>query len=191
MTLASENFAIECCVIVFPVPKPPGMAAVPPLAIGKTVSRTLCPVTSGWLAGSLLAVGLGIRIGHFWASLSSLIVWSGSSTVTIVSFTVYLPSGITFRTVACVIIGVIIDLWTMDGVSGHSAITAPPHMTSPSLTFMVTSHSLSGSSESTATPLAIYLPDAFAIASSGLSIPSKMLFRIPGPSVMDMASPVP
>ena len=44
---ASHHLVIWCCVIVLPVPKPPGIAAVPPLAIGNNVSITRCPVTKG------------------------------------------------------------------------------------------------------------------------------------------------
>ena len=44
---ASAHFANWCCITVFPLPKGPGTAATPPLAIGNRVSITLCPVISG------------------------------------------------------------------------------------------------------------------------------------------------
>ena len=88
ITSASENFAIECCVIVFPVPKPPGIAAVPPRAIGKTVSRIRCPVINGSEAGSRFATGRGRRIGHFCESVSVRSFPEGSVTTTSGSFTV-------------------------------------------------------------------------------------------------------
>ena len=46
-TLASLHLASWCCVTVLPVPNPPGIAATPPLEMGKSPSMTLCPVTSG------------------------------------------------------------------------------------------------------------------------------------------------
>ena len=50
MISASDHLAIWCWVIVFPVPKPPGTAAVPPLAMGNRVSRIRWPVTRGTFA---------------------------------------------------------------------------------------------------------------------------------------------
>ena len=61
---ASHHFAIACCVIVFPVPNPPGIAAVPPFERGKNTSITRCPVTRGWLTVSFFAKGLGTRRGQ-------------------------------------------------------------------------------------------------------------------------------
>ena len=43
----SANFARACSSTVLPVPKPPGMIALPPRATGKSRSRTRWPVTSG------------------------------------------------------------------------------------------------------------------------------------------------
>ena len=51
--------------MVFPVPKPPGTAAAPPFAIGKSVSITRWPVISGIDAGKRSFTGLGTLIGHF------------------------------------------------------------------------------------------------------------------------------
>ena len=62
---ASHHLAIWCCVIVLPVPKPPGIAAVPPLAIGNSVSITRCPVTKGIEIGKRSRVGRACLIGHF------------------------------------------------------------------------------------------------------------------------------
>ncbi len=47
-----------------PLPKGPGIAAVPPFATGKKVSRTLWPVTRGVSGGSFLLYGLGILTVH-------------------------------------------------------------------------------------------------------------------------------
>ena len=84
--------------MVLPVPKPPGMAAVPPFASGNMVSRIRCPVISGFTAGKRLADGLGIRMGHFWVMVSFFSVPSISCTVSSVSSMVYGPSGMTSRT---------------------------------------------------------------------------------------------
>ena len=52
MTSASHHFASVSCSTVLPVPKPPGIAACPPRATGKSVSRMRCPVIIGSSAGS-------------------------------------------------------------------------------------------------------------------------------------------
>ena len=57
--------------MVLPVPKPPGMAAVPPFAIGKNVSMTRCPVISGMEGVSLCFTGRAVLMGHCWQSCSS------------------------------------------------------------------------------------------------------------------------
>ena len=188
MISASDHFAIWCWVMVFPVPNPPGMAAVPPFAIGNIVSRIRCPVISGTDAGYLFRVGRGTRIGHFCASVISFSVPSSSFSFTIGSRMVYFPSLAAQITVPLTSGGTI-DLCTMERVSCVSAMIAPPISSSPSETVTWTSHFLSVSRESTVRPRLMYLPDCFAISDSGRSIPSKMLFRIPGPSVTERASP--
>ena len=71
--------------MVFPVPNPPGMAAVPPLAMGNRVSRIRCPVTRGREAGKRFITGRGTRMGHFWIMDREATVSSGWNTVTSVS----------------------------------------------------------------------------------------------------------
>ena len=61
---ASRNFARLCWVTVFPVPNPPGIAAVPPFARGNMVSRMRMPVTRGTVGSSLFSVGRGILTGQ-------------------------------------------------------------------------------------------------------------------------------
>jgi nucleoside-diphosphate-sugar epimerase len=56
---------------VLPVPKPPGMAAVPPLAVGKKVSMILWPVTRGVSVASLNFMGLAFRTGQVCRRVSS------------------------------------------------------------------------------------------------------------------------
>ena len=70
MMSASHHLASWCCVIVLPVPKPPGTAAAPPLAMGNRLSMTRWPVTSGRLMASRRATGRGVRMGHFCARYS-------------------------------------------------------------------------------------------------------------------------
>ncbi len=57
MISASDHLLICWRATVFPVPKPPGMAAAPPLATGKKVSMTLWPVIRGCSRGSLSFIG--------------------------------------------------------------------------------------------------------------------------------------
>ena len=64
--------------MVLPVPKPPGMAAVPPFARGNMVSRIRWPVIRGFTAGNRLADGLATRMGHFWVMVRVLSVPSMS-----------------------------------------------------------------------------------------------------------------
>src|SRR5881296_2686792 len=63
-TWASHHFESCCSVTVFPVPKPPGMAAVPPFAIGKRKSRTRWPVTRGIVGISRSFTGRAFRRDH-------------------------------------------------------------------------------------------------------------------------------
>ena len=56
---------------------------------------------------------------------------------------------------------------------------------------MCTFHFLLISSELTFTPLEIKAPDCFCISLKGLSIPSNILFKIPGAKVTNMALSVP
>jgi len=49
---------------VFPQPKAPGMAVVPPCTQGKRASNTLCPVSNGKSAANFSAEGLGVRTGQ-------------------------------------------------------------------------------------------------------------------------------
>ena len=102
---------------------------------------------------------------------------------------VYCPSFTTSKIVPF-IFGGTIDLCVIAGVSGTSAIMVPPLTVSPGFTVICTSHSFEVSRESTLTPRLIYLPEFLAISLRGRSIPSKILFRIPGPSVTEIASPV-
>lgn len=52
-----ENFESACEITVFPHPKAPGMAQVPPCTEGSRESRTRWPVISGVLARQLVSEG--------------------------------------------------------------------------------------------------------------------------------------
>jgi len=49
---------------VFPHPKAPGIAQVPPNTVGNKASRTLCPVNNGVLPASFSLTGLAYLTGH-------------------------------------------------------------------------------------------------------------------------------
>ena len=153
------------------------------------MSRIRCPVISGTVAGNRWLTGLGTRIGHRWVMVSSFLPPSGCSTVTSTSVMVYSPSGTTDTTVPSTSGGTI-HLCKIACVSCTSAITVPPWTVSPSETVICVSHNLCTSRESTLTPLVINALPLSAIRSKGLSIPSNMLFRIPGARVTDTAAPV-
>ena len=71
MTSALQPLASASSSTVLPVPKPPGMAALPPSATGNRLSRMRCPVTSGAPAGSRARTGRGTRTGQSWPIASS------------------------------------------------------------------------------------------------------------------------
>ena len=64
MTSACPHFASDCSSTVLPVPKPPGIVAVPPRASGKSVSIERCPVTNGVSSSSRPAAGRARRTGQ-------------------------------------------------------------------------------------------------------------------------------
>src|SRR5699024_5125301 len=79
------HFASWCWITVLPLPKGPGTAATPPLAIGKNVSMTRWPVTRGISGGSFFWYGRPRRTGHFCISVSSLSPSAVSRTATVSS----------------------------------------------------------------------------------------------------------
>ena len=74
-----------------PEPNGPGTQAVPPLASGKKVSTTRCPVTSGVSGLTLRRYGRPMRTGQRCARRSSWVVPSSSVSVPITSLTVNEP----------------------------------------------------------------------------------------------------
>ena len=71
------------------------------------------------------------------------------------------------------------------------AKTAPPSSSSPGFTVMVNGRFTVSSSDGTEHPRPMNLPSFFSRSRSGLPIPSKMLSRIPGPSVRETGTPSP
>lgn len=51
---------------VFPQPKAPGMAQVPPKIDGNIASSTLCPVIKGVSPANFYTIGRGCLTGHLW-----------------------------------------------------------------------------------------------------------------------------
>ena len=120
MMSASHHLASWCWVIVLPVPKPPGMAAVPPLAMGNMVSSTRWPVISGREMDRRREIGRSTRIGHFWQRVSSCSTPFLSWSLTTQSFTVYWPLVITAVTLP-LSVGGTMQRCSMSGVSGQVA----------------------------------------------------------------------
>ena len=77
--------------MVFPVPNPPATAATPPRAIGKKVSTTRCPVTSGRFIASRPTAGRGLLAGQRCSIVNSRFPAS-VSTIAITSRTEYSPA---------------------------------------------------------------------------------------------------
>ena len=191
-TLAALHFARLWRVTVFPLPKGPGIAAVPPFAIGNMVSITRHPVISGSAGSNFSLMGLGLRTGHLWYILSSTSPLPGTSTVAMVSSTVYSPSLATHFRTPCTSGGTS-TLWVISGVSGTSPSISPPETLSPGFTPLgLKCHFLLRSSAGTFIPRLMKMLFATSlIASSGLWIPSYILPIRPGPSSTLRGAPVP
>ena len=83
-----------------------------------------------------------------------------------------------------------IHLCVIRGVSGQVQYISPAKSLSPVFTVIVTGYFFSVSRELTSAPSAIKAPETSSSFLSGLSMPSKMLFIIPGPRVADIGAPV-
>ncbi len=92
MTSALQPLASASSSTVLPVPKPPGIAALPPSATGNRLSRMRCPVTSGAPAGSRARTGRGTRTGQSWPMASSRRAPSGASSVQTASNSPWRPA---------------------------------------------------------------------------------------------------
>ncbi len=157
--------------MVLPVPKPPGTAAVPPLAMGNMVSMTRWPVMSGWEMGRRVLVGRGVRMGHFWHIFTSWVAPRSSLTVMSTSSTRWGPLSAAVRTVP-LRWGGTITRCSMREVSGQVAMIWPGETSSPGLARTVTSHSRSGSREGISTPEPMKAPSCSSIFPRGRCTPS-------------------
>mmetsp|Transcript_10633 Transcript_10633/g.21141 ORF Transcript_10633/g.21141 Transcript_10633/m.21141 type:complete len:215 (-) Transcript_10633:196-840(-) len=185
-----ENFDKDWEMTVLPHPNAPGTAHVPPSTEGNSASTTRSPVVSATLPGSFSAVGLGMRTGQK-CDMDRLCVCPVTSFITssTVSFTLYmsLPSVLapcTFTTVPLTLGGHMILCSRIISFSNTDPNTSPGPMLCPSRKFRgVNAHSFTGSKLCTETPRGTYTScDSLAMVSSGLWMPSKMVFMIPGPS---------
>ena len=131
---ASLHFASCCWVTVLPLPKGPGIAAVPPLAIGKSPSRIRCPVIRGTVGFIFSFTGLGTRTGHFCISE----IWAPLSRVHTTSSTVKDPA-LMLLTVPPFTFGGTMIRWTMF-VSWTSPMMLPGATLAPSFTSGLNSH---------------------------------------------------
>ncbi len=149
---------------VLPVPKPPGMAAVPPLEMGNRVSRILWPVKRGMSGMSFLFTGRPNLTGHLCIIMTSFpsivaMVWSTVKSPLFISSTVPLMSlGTRMR-------------WVML-LSGAVPMIWPPVTLSPFLTTGVKAYLALRSSPGAATPRLMKSPMAAISTGSGLRIPS-------------------
>ena len=81
MTSAWQDFASASSSTVLPVPKPPGIAALPPSATGNSASRMRWPVRSGAAEGSRAWTGRGSRTGQKWLIAASRVAPSAPRSV--------------------------------------------------------------------------------------------------------------
>lgn len=166
---------------VLPVPKPPGMAAVPPLGIGKKVSMILCPVIRGSVMSSLCLYGLGCLTGHVCSIFICIVCPCFVCSVAIGSVIVCFPSFISVI-VAGGVFGGIIILCVIAVVSGVSPIMSPGFTLSPFFFVGVKSHFFFLSIGSIFAPLCMNGPYIFHVFVSLNSSPSNISPRSPGAS---------
>ena len=137
-------------------PKGPGIAAMPPFAMGKRVSITRCPVTIGSPGAIFSAVGRRRRTGHRCSMGTSTKVPSSFRTFAIGSTMVASPVWI-HSTVPDNLGGIMIFCSTA-GVSCTVPSTSPPISLSPIFATGTNSHFFSRSSFGTSMPLGIRSP---------------------------------
>ena len=175
--------------MVFPVPNPPGTAAVPPFATGSSVSITLCPVINGFEMGLRSLDGRAVRMGHVWHMVSSVCFPPASSITAKTSQTACFPLSAVLIILPVTPFGTII-LWIISVVSGTFAIIVPADTLSPFCTQISVSHCRSMSTAEMFKPRSINAPLFSSSTFRGRSIPSKMLPTKPGARVTDMGTPV-
>src|SRR2546421_5580011 len=169
----------------FPVPKPPGIAAVPPFAIGKRKSRTRWPVTSGMVGMSRSRTGRARRTGHVWTSftcspLSSWTTTSSTLNVPSLSWATFPPRKFGGTMIRC----------STFFASCTVPTTSPGATAWPCFTFGLNLQDFSLVSPGDFTPRRMKSPITFWRIGSGRWTPSYMLPRSPGPSSTTRGAPV-
>mmetsp|Transcript_7003 Transcript_7003/g.9837 ORF Transcript_7003/g.9837 Transcript_7003/m.9837 type:complete len:217 (-) Transcript_7003:278-928(-) len=188
------NLDSDCEMTVFPQPKAPGTAQVPPSTLGKMPSMTRRPVVSAALPGSFSTTGRGRRTGHRWHIFSSYVRSCASLyTSKTVSSTPYwsLPSLAApwiLETVPYTLGGhMILWLW-MISFSNTSPKMSPPEMGWPSRRPAAGEYCQAAVrlSRGTSTPRGMNTSfELWKMSSSGRWIPSKIVPMMPGPSSTD------
>jgi len=189
ITWASHHLARACWSIVLPVPNPPGSTTVPPLATGKRVSITRCPVASTAAGGIFRAYGRPLRTGQRRQSVTARSP-PGPEMTAIVSLRRYSPSG-AIDVILPSAPGGASTRCSMLPVSWTAAMTAPARTGSPARRRGATGQVRSRSRTGRWMPRRIYCPPASRIAASGRWMPSKIPPRRPGPSSAESGIPVP
>jgi len=180
-TCESLHLASWWSVTVFPVPNPPGIAAVPPFGIWKNVSITLCPVISGSVIDSLCFTGLGFLTGHVCIIVISIFCPFVVSIVAIGSCGWCFPCVMSMIFPGGVVGGIII-LCEIARDSGTSPIMSPGCTLSPFFAVGVKSHFLVLSILDIFAPLCMNGPYFSHSLSSLNCSPSKISPSSPGPS---------
>ncbi len=117
------------------------------------------PDWSGVTGGYFFVYGRPTRTGHFWIIVSFFVSPLSVSTTATTSSTVKLPDLISFT--VPLILGGIMILCRIDGVSCTVPSTSPPIRWSPALATAVKSHFFSRSSAGTSSPRGRKLPPVF------------------------------
>ena len=169
MIWASDHLASWCWTTVLPLPNGPGTQAVPPLASGKNMSMTRCPVTSGSSGMTRSATGRWRRMDHVW-NIGRSFVPSAVAIRATMSATPKLPALIS-TTLPAQPSGTMIRC-TMSGVSWTAPRTSPSPTASPALQAALNSQTFARSSEGISTPRVMKSPVLARMTSSGRWMPS-------------------
>ncbi len=161
----SDHFASWCCTTVLPEPKGPGTAAVPPLAMGKSVSMMRWPEFMGRAGTNFLVYGRWIRTGQRCTMVRGCSPLS-VLTLAITSSTVYSPFLMTQVTAPLTPFGTMI-LWRIALVSCTVPSTSPGPTSSPGLATGTNSHFFSRLRAGTSVPLVMQSPVRARISGSG------------------------
>ena len=161
---------------VFPVPKPPGTATVPPSATGKRKSKMRCPVRKGRLASRRARTGRGRRTAQRCKSV--MVLPSVSSTT---GCSRVCSPGKTCFTSPCRPGGTITRCWRPPD-SGTVPSTSPSFTCAPGSTCGVKTKRRARSMVGALAPGRMKSPESAARAARGRPMPSMTVPSRPGPS---------